>query len=143
MPHILHRVPLSVSPQRVFEALTEADQLKRWWTDEVEAKPEAGALARFRFEGGSVEFRLRISELEPNQRLLWTVEAPAPPEWDGTQISWQVEPSEAGTELHFAHKNWQSTEGSFASINYSWGYYLVSLASFLEQGEGFPHKNPG
>jgi hypothetical protein len=34
-------------------------------------------------------------------------------------------------------------ENSFAFINYSWGYYLLSLVKYLEEGKGFPHDKPG
>jgi hypothetical protein len=42
----------------------------------------------------------------------------------------------------FGHRGWTSTEQSFAFINYRWGYYLLSLVKYLEEGKGFPHNKP-
>ena len=71
------------------------------------------------------------------------MEEPTPPEWEGTEISWDLSESDGGTNLSFAHRGWKSVDNSFPFINYSWGYYLVSLVRYLEEGTGFPHDKPG
>lgn len=139
MPDILHDLTILASPQQVYAALSEQEGLSSWWTREVDAEPEVGSTAVFRFEGGMVEMRMHVERLEPGQAVEWAVAEPAPPEWDGTRVTWELAPSEQGTSLRFGHRGWQSVEGSFASINYNWAYYLTSLKQYLETGEGFPH----
>lgn len=143
MPDILHQVPIQAPPDQVYAALTEQAGLGSWWTDDVSAKPEQGSVAEFGFEGGEVVFRMRVDELSPGRKVAWTVLDPAPPEWDGTRVTWELSPADGGTSLRFGHRDWASTEGSFAAINYNWAYYLTSLKDYLEQGEGFPFRNQG
>ena len=142
MPDILHRLHVKAAPRAVYQAITEPEGLSRWWTTDVEAEDREGSLGVFRFEGGQVQMRMRVQSLTPNQSVRWVVEEPSPPEWGGTEITWNLSEKEGGTEVHFGHRGWKTTEQSFPYINYSWGYYLVSLANYLEQGKGFPHDQP-
>lgn len=139
MADILHMVPMEASPGAVYQAITTAEGLRSWWTGDAQAEPEQGSEAVFRFEGGQVEMRFRIESLEPDQSVAWTVLEPAPPEWEGTRVTFELTPGEQGTNVLFGHRDWESTEGSFPAISYNWSYYLTSMKQYLETGEGFPH----
>jgi uncharacterized protein YndB with AHSA1/START domain len=139
MADILHLVPIAAAPDEVYRALTTAGGARAWWTVDADLEPEVGSLAQFRFEGGAVVFNMRVDKLEGNKSITWQVEEPAPPEWVGTMVSFDLEPANGGTNLLFGHHDWGSTEGSFPSINYNWAYYLTSLKEYLEKGKGFPH----
>jgi uncharacterized protein YndB with AHSA1/START domain len=139
MPDILHRFQVKASPRAVYQAITEAGGLRSWWTTDAQAEPTAGSLAVFHFEGGQVQMRMRVQSLDPDRAVRWQVEEPSPPEWKGTTVTWDLTEREGGTEVLFGHRGWNSTEGSFPFINYSWGYYLLSLVKHLEEGKGFPH----
>jgi uncharacterized protein YndB with AHSA1/START domain len=141
MADIVHLVPIQASPQSVYEAITTEEGLKSWWTDDVSAEPREGSTATFRFEGGQVAFRMNVDKLEPAEAVEWSVEAPAPPEWEETRVTWRLQPDDGNTRLLFGHRDWASIENSFAAINYNWAYYLTSLKEYLEKGEGFPHRN--
>lgn len=139
MADILHMIPIAAPPAQIYEAITSAEGLRSWWTVDAEAQPEVGSLAEFRFEGGEVVMRMRVEDLREGEAVSWAVEEPSPPEWDGTKVTWNLSPSEEGTHLLFGHRDWASTEGSFAAISYNWAYYLTSLKEYLVKGEGFPH----
>ncbi|HKV01925.1 MAG TPA: SRPBCC domain-containing protein [Ktedonobacteraceae bacterium] len=40
---------MAAAPGRVWGALTQQDELARWWANEARVKPEVGSLAEFRF----------------------------------------------------------------------------------------------
>ena len=142
MADILHLVPIQASPTAVYEAITEEEGLKNWWTDDISAEPREGSTATFRFEGGQVAFNMKITRLEAGRTVEWGVADPAPPEWENTRVTWHLQPGEGdNTHLLFGHRNWVSTENSFPAINYNWAYYLTSLKEYLEKGAGFPHQN--
>jgi len=143
MADILHGVPIKASPEAVYKAITDPEGLRSWWTTDVEAEAKEGGLGVFRFEGGQVQMRMRVKSLSVGKGVRWQVEEPTPPEWEGTEISWDLTENEGGTNLLFAHRGWKSTGSSFPFINYSWGYYLLSLVKYLEEGTGFPHDKPG
>ena len=50
-----------------------------------------------------------------------------------------MKPSEHGTKLRFGHHNYATTEGSFATVSYTWATYLTSLKNYLETGKGSPN----
>ena len=139
MPDILHQITIQAPPEEVYAAITEEDGLSSWWTSDVDAEPEEGTQAKFRFEGGMVAMLMRIDRLQPGRAVEWSVDEPSPPEWEGTRVTWQLTPTDEGTELLFGHRGWESTDGAYPSINYNWSYYLTSLKQYLETGEGFPH----
>jgi uncharacterized protein YndB with AHSA1/START domain len=141
MADILHMVPIETEPEEVFRAITQPEDLAAWWTSEVKAQAEVGKVAEFRFEGGQVVMRMKVVEFDRPSTVRWQVEDPAPPEWGGTQVTWNITPSDEGVHLLFGHRDWDSTEGSFAAINYNWAYYLTSLKQYLETGQGFPHES--
>ena len=141
MADILQMVPINAEPEAVYRAITQPEGLSAWWTTAVEAQAKVGTVAEFRFEGGQVVMLMKVVELDEPGVVRWQVEDPAPPEWAGTQVTWNISPSDDGAQLLFGHRGWDSTEGSFAAINYNWGYYLTSLKQYLETGEGFPHRS--
>lgn len=142
MPDILLQIPIAAQPEKIFQALTEQSGLTSWWTDQVQAEPRVGSVAVFTFEGGQVVMNMRIAELDRPNRVAWEVADPAPPEWGGTTITFDIsEADQGGSSLLFGHRGWASTSASFAAINYNWAYYLTSLKDHLEKGEGFPFVN--
>jgi uncharacterized protein YndB with AHSA1/START domain len=141
MADILLQFTVNAPPDKVYAAITEEDGLEAWWTDDVTASPEVGSQAQFRFMGNQFTILMHIERLERPNAVEWSVDEPASPEWVGTRITWDLEPSEQGTVVHFAHRDWARTDGSFADINFNWAYYLLSLRSYLETGQGTPAHN--
>ena len=59
---------LSSPPEEVWEALTEAEQLERWFANDVELDAEPGGKAVFRWSNGEQREAV-IEEVEPERRL--------------------------------------------------------------------------
>ena len=138
MADILHKVVIENSPQDIYRALTEADEIKQWWTNRVRAEPKLDSIAEFGFYGGDVVFKFKIDELVPGKRVKWSVVGGGPPDWNGTFVTWDLDSVDNGTKVLLGHHNYQSTEGSFASVSYNWAWFLTSLKSYLETGTGTP-----
>jgi uncharacterized protein YndB with AHSA1/START domain len=62
-------------PEKVWRALTEADELAGWFPARVEGKREKGACLRFRFEGEEPDAEGRITEWEPPRLFAYTMGA--------------------------------------------------------------------
>jgi uncharacterized protein YndB with AHSA1/START domain len=141
MPDALLEVPISAPPQRVYQAITEQAGLASWWTPDVSnAEPRIGSVAEFRFGGGYVT-KMEVATLEPDRRVVWNVRQGVP-EWTNTRVTWDLEPTERGTSLRFAHRDYPSTDGSFASVTFNWAWYLASLKTYVEKGQGWPGDPP-
>lgn len=141
MPDVLLEVPIAATPDQVYEAITDPEGLSRWWTPEVVAQPEVGSIAEFTFRGGPAGrfvVKIEIATLEPGCKVYWTVTEDMFPDWVGTHITWDLTPIDNGTKVRFGHRDYASTEGSFARVGYSWAWYLTSLKDYLETGNGRP-----
>lgn len=90
---------LSHSPERVWRALTESDQLRHWMPCDIVGPREAGAEVMVPFwddvaEKYSIEDRVltgRIITWDPYRTFVW--------EWDDELLTYELEPTAAGTRL--------------------------------------------
>jgi uncharacterized protein YndB with AHSA1/START domain len=124
----------------VYRAITDQAGLAGWWTPDIMARPEVSSMAELCFTGGPAGrfvVKMEVAALEPGRRVRWIVRQGAP-EWAGTQVSWDLAPVDGGPRLRFTHHDYPSTEGSFASVSYSWAWYLASLKDYVETGTGRP-----
>jgi uncharacterized protein YndB with AHSA1/START domain len=82
---------LPTPPDEVWEALTEAEQLERWFANEVELEAEPGGRARFRWDNGE-EREAVVEEIEPERRLglRWA---------DGGFVTLELDEAVGGTRL--------------------------------------------
>jgi uncharacterized protein YndB with AHSA1/START domain len=139
MPDVLFEVPIAATPDRVYTAITEKAGLERWWSAEVvSAEPRVGSATEVRFRGGAFVIKLEVAGLEPLRTVAWNMRQGAP-EWAGTSVTWELAPMDAQhTRVRFSHRGYPSVNGSFATVNFSWGFYLSSLRDYLEKGQGRP-----
>jgi len=61
-----------------------------------------------------------------------------PPEWTGTDITFDVETGDEGTSVLFSHDGWATTDQSFPFIAYSWAQILPRLKNLAETSEADP-----
>jgi uncharacterized protein YndB with AHSA1/START domain len=137
MADILHELTIAATPEQVYKAITEQNGLASWWTTRTTAQPKVGTTAEFGFMGGQLTMKMQVTDLKPNSHIEWSVQQSAP-DWAGTHITWDITPVDVGTKVLFGHRDWSTTDGSYASANYNWGYFLTSLKSYLETGKGTP-----
>jgi uncharacterized protein YndB with AHSA1/START domain len=83
---------LPTPPEEVWEALTQAERLERWFANEVELEPEPGGRALFRWSNGE-EREAVVEDVDPERRLALR--------WldDGGFVSLELHGVDGGTEL--------------------------------------------
>ena len=140
MADILHELTIAASPEQVYKAVTEQNGLASWWTKRTTAQPKEGTTAEFGFYGGQFTMKFQVTKLEPAKKVNWTV-LQSGPDWAGTHITWDLTPDDKGTKVLFGHRDWTITDGSYASVNYNWGYFLTNLKTYLETGKGTPNAS--
>lgn len=139
MADILHRIRIAAPAERVFRAITTSEGLRGWWTRDATAAAELGGVAVLRFDDGKVVFRMRVEELEAPRRVAWKCIGDWD-EWTGTRLTWDLKPDpDGGTVLHFAHRDWATTEGEYPVCNATWGHLLHLLR---DHAEGKPVEPP-
>ncbi|MDQ2714468.1 MAG: SRPBCC domain-containing protein [Chloroflexota bacterium] len=103
MAAIVKELTIETAPQRVWAALTQSDEIGHWWTNDLNARPEVGSLAEFRFgEWGDFVLRFEVAELDQGKKVHWITRY-GPPQWTGTSVTWQLTPVHKGTKLVFTH----------------------------------------
>lgn len=136
MDPIVQTYTVDASPERVFRALTEADELERWWVTRAESEAEAGGRFRYvwEFEDPDKDGRQdgRYLEVTAPRRVRYP--------WDTggvqTEVVFEVEASDAGTQLTLRHDGWPDGMGEIRErIADAWQMFLGNLRSVLEDGE--------
>jgi len=140
MAEILHKLHIKASPGKIYRALTDQRGLSGWWTIHTKAEPVINSIAEFTFDRGRVIFRMKVIRLISQKAVVWHCIG-GHPEWETTQIMFQLEPKDKGTNLYFSHRGWRSTNGILPECNFEWARYLTSLRSYVEKGRGYPSRN--
>jgi len=120
----------------VFKALTDADELMRWFPTRVESDPRAGGKFKFTWEfvnaeeNGSQEGE--YVEIQPTDMLSYTWKADVP-----TLVTFNLSEADGETTVVLDHASLQ--EGADLDklrsdhVN-QWGFFLMNLKGYLEAG---------
>ena len=89
---VVREIVFPSSPDEVWEALTDADQLEEWFANDVELDPREGGAGVFRWDNGE-ERRATVVVAEPSERLVL--------DWDDEgSVELTLEAVDEGTLLH-------------------------------------------
>ena len=139
MAAIVKELIIAASSQHVWNALTNPDEIARWWTGDLSVTPEVGTLAEFRFRQGTFVIQFEVAELDQDEKVHWiTRQGPSTGHWAGTSVTWQLEPVHDGTRVVFNHDGFAQADERYEITRAWWEHFLVSLKSYLETGKGTP-----
>ena len=137
MVDILHRVGITATPEKVYEALTTVDGLAGWWTTDTSGDSDSTLKFRFGEVGG---FDMKVLDLQPGKRVLWEV-VDGPAEWIGTTVSFELIQDGEWTIVLFAHAGWREPVEFMHHCSTKWALFLMSLKALVETGTGAPHPH--
>jgi uncharacterized protein YndB with AHSA1/START domain len=141
MATILLRVPVDVEPKSVYEAITTSEGVNGWWSNHTQGPEGVGSTMKVAFPDAPMTFDFEVTEEVPGERVAWRCLA-GPPEWIGTNISFDVQhDAEGNASVLFSHDGWATTEESFPFIAYSWAQILPRLKTLTETGRADPFFN--
>lgn len=141
MVDIVHRIGIKAPASKVFAALSTVEGVAGWWTKETSGESKLGGALKVLFrdpagkEMGQMDFELR--KLEPNQEVLWRFTA-GPPEWLGTDVTFELTQDGDTTLVLFGHRNWREPVEFMAHCSMKWAVFLLSLRQLVETGHGQP-----
>lgn len=139
MASIVKELTIDASPESVFYALTQQDEISCWWTDDLSAKPEVGSFAEFRFTQGTFVIQFEVAELDKDKKVYWiSRQGPSTGHWVGTSVTWQLTADHNGTLLVFNHDGFAQADRRYEITSGWWEHFLASLKSYLETGKGTP-----
>jgi len=129
-------------PDEVFGAVLD---VRGWWTDDIEgATEQVGDV--FVFRHTDVHYsKILVTEVVPGRRVTWLVLdtelsfVEDTTEWIGTSITFEVTPTEAGTEVRFTHHGLVPEDECYDACSTAWGFYLMyTMRSLIVTGAGMP-----
>lgn len=140
MADIIHRIGIRAPAAKVYDAVATAQGVAGWWTREATATARGEQVdVRFlRHDGaeiGRMEFALR--RLDPHRAVHWRMLA-GPPEWVGTDVTFELAEDDGTTILNFGHRNWKEPVEFMAHCSMKWAVFLLSLRELVETGTGRP-----
>jgi uncharacterized protein YndB with AHSA1/START domain len=143
MKIIHHVVEIDAPVSIVWAAITNAQDLRSWWSTGLNT-PEAAVGAQLHWTfAGDFNPVMEITTLEEGRELGWRCIAGHAPWKDNTFRFQLVKLEERHTRLRF----WQDyavelDDDSYGSYNFNWGYYMESLRLFCTTGQGKPFQVP-
>lgn len=131
------------SPQEAFDAII---RVRDWWSGEIDGSTDRlGAVFTYRYQDVH-RSRQRITELVPARRVAWHVEdsylqfVEDKSEWTGTDIIFEVTPTEAGSEVRFTHVGLAPALPCYDNCSSAWHFYVgSSLRNLIATGQGEPN----
>ena len=141
MVDIMHRIGIRAPAAKVHEAVGTPQGVAGWWTRNTAGTAGVGGMVNVRFlhgngnEIGAMDFE--FTRLEPGREVGWRILA-GPPEWVGTDVTFELAEDGDMTILLFGHRNWKEPVEFMAHCSMKWAVFLMSLRDFVETGIGRP-----
>ena len=141
MATILLRMPVDAESKAVHENLATSEGVNGWWSNHTSGPDGVGSTMKVAFPDAPITFDFEVTDERPGERVAWRCLA-GPPEWIGTDVSFDIETDDEGnTSVLFSHSGWATTEESFPFIAYSWAQILPRLKKLVESGDRDPFFN--
>jgi len=128
---------LAAPPERVFAALTEPEELAKWFVEKAEFTPKKGGTFRLRWAGGYT-LKGRVRAIEPPKKLAldWIDRFEGGKVFE-TEARFAIKKKGKGTLLTVTHRGFKSGKqwiALYGAIQSGWAYYLSNLRSVVDHG---------
>lgn len=132
-----------VSPRPPAEVFAAVNDPRGWWDGEITGTTDRLG-AEFTYRYGELHHSVqRVAELDPGRRVVWDVVSSwlgfvdeAEP-WTGTQIVFDLLPTDDGTEVTLTHRGLVPLRECYDACSAGWEHVAGrSLRRFIETGRG-------
>jgi uncharacterized protein YndB with AHSA1/START domain len=136
---IWHEVGIKASPADIYKALTDVDQLAKWWTSDTRGESKTGKTLEFRFNKFGQE--MKVGELKAGELVRWLPTENGVPDWVGSTIEFAIIPADGQTFVQFRHSGWREKTAMYPHCSIKWAVFMLSLKDLVETGKGRPFPN--
>ena len=140
MSHTIHHLLHINAPiDKVFIALSSIEELKLWYTTEVQGSSKLNEIIEFKF--GGVDFHTKVIELVANEKIVMECVATSLP-LVGQKVTYELDQNDEKTRVRFSQDGFDELDDFYANMNFSASKYLESLRQFCQNGtsEAFGSK---
>ena len=137
MKTILHAFDIKADHEEVRRALTTLEGLSGWWTTEVTGQTEQGGVIHFTF-AGDFNPDMRVDESSEGA-VRWTCVGGHEP-WLENTFEFEMTGEAPVNFMMRQHYARELSDRAYGIYNFNWGYYLDSLRTVVESGNGKPFQ---
>ena len=138
MADIFHDFPIHAAPGRVFQAVSTAGGLDRWWTERSSGEPREGAEYELGF-GPAYDWRAKVIRCVADAEFELQMTR-ALDDWLGTRVGFCLTGNGDVTQVRFHHTGWPERSDHYRTSCYCWAMYLRILKRYLEHDELVPYE---
>ncbi|WP_065500773.1 SRPBCC family protein [Burkholderia stabilis] len=140
-PAFVYVTFIAATPERVFDALTNAELTKDYWVRHRNASPDWRPGSRWEHQDyddpSRVDIVGEVVENDPPRRLVVTWRTPSG-EGEESRVTYLVEPHEGVVKLTVTHDGLVLGSEMDRGIRGGWPVVLSSLKTLLETGHALP-----
>ena len=146
MNEIKKTVEIYASPEVVFRAISDPNELTNWFPDAAILEPKIGGTFKFSFYKDSNRRRQKcdsdaspegkVIEFIPNKKLAYSWKHKSVPNFPDTVVTWELEPiGKNRTRLTLTHSGFtgKETEQGIDEHIMGWSYFLNELVSYCKK----------
>lgn len=141
MADITHKIGFKKPIKDVYKAISTIEGLAGWWTEETAGDSKVDGKISFTFktpQGDTLGLMvMKVVALELNKKVQWKC-LEGPPDWIGTDFTFDLSEQDGQTILIFGHRNWKESTESLAHCSMKWAIFLLSLKDLVLTGKGKP-----
>ena len=138
-PTFVYVTYVAATPERVWQALTDADLTARYWGHRNESDWQPGSAWRHvRTDGSGIsDVTGTVVESVPGERLVMTFPGSEQPAGTPSQVTFTIEPYHDIVRLTVRHQD-IPTDADREAVAAGWPAVLANLKSLLETGRVLP-----
>lgn len=153
MATIYHQVSIDAPVGKVYEAMSTAEGISRWWDKQTPTRTDRGLVLEHNPGPEHGVVKLRVVELVPDRRVEWECISTHPRSspasaWTGTHFIFEMAERGDGasspsgrrqdptTILDFRHAGYDEQSEFFGFNDVAWGQVLQNLKQVVESQRG-------
>jgi len=126
-----HSINVKASPAKVYQALSNLDQIARWHCGQVNGEVAIGQTLTLESDEGPT-FTWTTRELIPNSKIVQEC-TQGPGSSTGKALTFQLRESGQHTSIELSHDGWDPADLHLPRCNTHWGHVLHRLKAYVDQ----------
>lgn len=135
---IYHDLIIEAPINNVFNAISNAEELTKWWPLRCEGDPNLNTTYNFYFSNEYNWFGV-VSSIKNNEHFHIKM-TEADTDWNSTTFGFDLKEDNNRTHVSFFHKNWPECNQHFKRSSFCWAVLLQGLKNYLEKGVVIPFE---
>jgi uncharacterized protein YndB with AHSA1/START domain len=130
--HIQHETEIDASPERVWDVLTNPDELNRWIATQANIHLEKDGVYGLGWTQGDTDYGAsKVIDIVPGEKLV--LELPPFPGQSPTVVTWQMKENNGKTWLTFTHSGFDADQ-DVSELHTGWRSFVNWMRSISEYG---------